>query len=187
MAIGDYLLVALLVIAAGYVIRRVQIAARDARRFRGKMLATCPETQATVAVKVATWREALAALVGRRHLELKSCTRWPERQDCGQECLSQFESDPEKHRVWKIASQWYEGKNCAYCGKPIEAFSHVDHRPALLSAEKRTAEWDQVPAEKLPEIMASSLPVCWNCHVVETFRREHPELVIERRREHVKA
>jgi len=187
MAIGDYLLVALLVIAAAYVIRRVQIAAREFLRFRGKMLATCPETQRTVAVKIATWREALAALIGRRHLELSSCTRWPEREDCGQECLSQLESDPETHRVWTIASQWYAGKKCAYCGKPIEAFSHVDHRPALLNDEKTTAEWDQVPAEKLPEIMSSSLPVCWNCHVIETFRREHPELVIERPREHVKA
>jgi len=186
MAIEKYWWIALLVIAAAYLIRRIQIAAREFLRFRGKMLATCPETQCPVAVKMATWREGFAALIGRRHLELSSCSRWPERADCGQECLSQLESDPEKHRVWTIASQWYAGRKCAYCGKPIQAFSHVDHHPALLSTEKTTAEWDQIPAEKLPEAFSSSLPVCWNCHVVETFRREHPELVIERPREHAK-
>jgi hypothetical protein len=24
------------------------------------------------------------------------------------------------------------------------------------------------------------LPVCWNCHIAQTFRRVHPELVVVR-------
>ena len=30
------------------------------------------------------------------------------------------------------------------------------------------------------EAMSASLPVCWNCHVAPTFRREHPGLVVDR-------
>ena len=36
------------------------------------------------------------------------------------------------------------------------------------------------PLEKLQEVLATHWPVCWNCHVAETFRREHPELVAHR-------
>ena len=28
--------------------------------------------------------------------------------------------------------------------------------------------------------MGTHLPVCWNCHIAESFRREHPELVVDR-------
>jgi len=37
-----------------------------------------------------------------------------------------------------------------------------------------------IPAEKLQEVLRTDWPVCWNCHVAETFRREHPELVVNR-------
>ena len=34
--------------------------------------------------------------------------------------------------------------------------------------------------EQLPEIFATHQPVCWNCHIAESFRRLHPELVTDR-------
>jgi hypothetical protein len=37
-----------------------------------------------------------------------------------------------------------------------------------------------VAAENLPEIFATHLPMCWSCHIAQTFRREHPEMVIDR-------
>ena len=41
-------------------------------------------------------------------------------------------------------------------------------------------EWAQVTPENLPAILAVYRPVCWTCHVTDTFRREHPELVVDR-------
>jgi hypothetical protein len=41
-------------------------------------------------------------------------------------------------------------------------------------------QWSEIPAEKLQEVMRTHQPVCWNCHIAETFRREHPELVVDR-------
>jgi hypothetical protein len=168
-----YLLLALVIVAIAYSISPV----RKVLRFRGKMLVTCPETKKPAAVKVATWRATLAALVGRRDIELSNCSRWPEREDCEQDCLCQLEADPESHRVWSIASRWYEGKKCVYCQKPIEKFSHLDRRPALLNAERKTIEWHLIPAEELPEALWGCQPVCWSCHMTETFLREHPDLV----------
>jgi hypothetical protein len=66
------------------------------------------------------------------------------------------------------------------CGKPLEEIDWLEHKPALMSPEQKTVEWHEVRAEKLPEVLSTHLPVCWNCHIAETFRREFPELVVDR-------
>jgi len=173
MATEVYLFIALLAIALVYVTKRVW----EALKFRGKMLVTCPETHEPAAVKVNVPRAAVEAMVGRHKLALCNCSRWPERADCDQACLEQIERDPERHRVWTIASNWYAGKRCIYCRKPIETLSHFDRSPALLDYEWKTAEWDHLPAETLPAEFSRELPVCWSCHVTETLLREHPDVV----------
>jgi hypothetical protein len=175
-----YLLIAALGIAAVYLIYQGELATRLLLKYRGKMLVTCPETNCSAAVKFAAGRAALAALVGRKHIELSACSRWPEREDCGQDCMSQLAADPEGHRVWTIVSRWFAGRKCAYCRKPIEKLSHLDRRPALLGPDGKTIEWDKIPAEKITEILSTSVAACWSCHITETFRREHPDLVVDR-------
>jgi len=174
------LAVALLVIVAAYVVHRLVLGGRELRKFSGKMLVTCPETHKTVAVKVASGRAALGAAVGKEHVELSQCTRWPERQDCDQACLSELEANPEEHSVWNIVANWYEGKNCVYCHRPISELSHLDHPPGLIGLDGKIIEWEKVPAEELLEKLAAASAVCWNCSVVEGFRQEHAELVIDR-------
>jgi hypothetical protein len=180
MVTEEYLLIALLLMAAAYVIHRLHIGMREYLKYRGKMLVTCPETKNTAAVDTASARAALAAIFNRKHLELSDCSRWPERGDCPQDCLCQLEEDPESHRVWVIASRWFEGKDCVYCGKPVEKFSHLDRKPALLSPGGNSIEWDQLPPENLLGALSGCLPVCWSCHMVETFRKQHPDLVVDR-------
>jgi len=148
--------------------------------YRGKRLITCPETHKSEAVDVAAGEAAVGAFLAEPTLRLKECSRWPERKDCGQECLQQIEIGPENCLVWNIVSQWYDGKNCAFCHKPIGSLHHLDHAPALLGPDSRTAEWREFRPEQLPDIFATHKPVCWNCHVTETFRRLHPELVTNR-------
>jgi hypothetical protein len=48
----------------------------------------CPETQAPVSVRFNALRAAWTGLAGPPKLRLADCTRWPERADCGQECIS---------------------------------------------------------------------------------------------------
>jgi hypothetical protein len=62
----------------------------------------------------------------------------------------------------------------------MEKIQWHDHRPALLSPDKKTVQWSEIPAEELPEVFEKHLPVCWSCHIAETFRREYPEPVVDR-------
>jgi hypothetical protein len=169
-----------LVLAGGLLMFRAIPGIRAYFKFRGKRLVTCPETKQAAAVAASAGEAALGAFLKEPTLRLVECSRWPQRENCGQECLEQFELDPERCLVWNLVSRWYEGKNCVYCRKPIGPLHHLDHAPALLGLDSTTMEWKQARPEQLPEIFKTHRPVCWNCHVTETFRRLHPELVTER-------
>jgi hypothetical protein len=149
-------------------------------KFRGMRLVNCPETKETAAVEVDAKHAAFTASIGERGLRLKDCSRWPERQDCGQECLGQIVSAPEDCLVRNILKNWYEGKTCVFCGKTLGGIDWLDHKPALLSSDRVTLEWNEIPAEKVPAVLQTHKPVCWDCHIAETFRRRYPELVVDR-------
>jgi len=183
MTITMFITLVVVVLAGGLFVFRAIPGIRAYFDYRGKRLITCPETHQAAAVDVAAGEAAMGAFLSEPTLRLKECSRWPERQNCGQECLQQIEIGPENCLVWNIVSQWYDGKNCAFCHKPIGSLHHLDHAPALLGPDSRTAEWREFRPEQLPDIFATHQPVCWNCHVTETFRRLHPELVTDRRYE----
>jgi len=174
------IIIAVLLLAFCLFIFRAVPGVRAFFKFRGKRLVTCPETHEAAAVNVGAGEAALGVFVNEPTLRLNQCSRWPERQDCGQDCLQQIEADPDKCLVWNIVSKWYEGKNCAFCHKPIGSLHHLDHAPALLGPDFRTTEWKDIRAEQLPQIFSTHQPVCWNCHVTESFRRLHPDLVTDR-------
>jgi hypothetical protein len=174
--------IALLAVLAGAVLVRSIPVVRTYLQYRGKRIATCPETLKPVAVDVAAGKAAIWTFLGEPELRLDQCSRWPERSDCGQECLKQIEADPENCLVWNIVSNWYEGQSCAYCHKRFGRLHHFDHAPALMGPDHKTIEWDQLQPEQLPEIFSTHKPVCWNCHVSETFRQTHGDLVVERKR-----
>jgi hypothetical protein len=148
--------------------------------FRGQRVVTCPETLQPAGVEVDATHAALTAYRGRLDLRLRTCSRWPERESCGQECLRQIEAAPAECLVRTMLNAFYLGERCAFCGKPFGTIHWHDHKPGLVSPQGRTTEWHEVAAEELPKVLETHRPVCWNCHVAETFRREHPELVVER-------
>ena len=174
-----YLLIATLILVVSVAVWLTD-AARVLLRYRGKMLFTCPETGKSACVKVAAGQAARSSLVGRPKIHLSDCSRWPERQNCGQECLSQLGADPQNCLVWTKVRDWYRGRVCVYCHKPFHDLHWHDHRPALLGPDRKTAQWSDVPAEKLPEIFETCAPVCWSCHIAETFRREYPGRFVDR-------
>ena len=61
---------------------------RAARRFEGPRLVRCPETRGVVGIELDAMRAAVTYAVCAPRLRAVSCTRWPERQDCNQACLS---------------------------------------------------------------------------------------------------
>jgi hypothetical protein len=59
------------------------------RSARGKRTLVCPETNESASVEINAAHVAATAWGGEIDLRLKDCSRWPEREDCRQECLSQ--------------------------------------------------------------------------------------------------
>ncbi len=148
-----------------------------ARRYfalRGKRLVECPETREFTAVDIRAGRAALG-----RPLDLSDCSRWPERHACGRECLAQIERAPADCLVRTVVTRWYEGKSCAVCHKPLGEIDWLERKPGLIDASGVSRPWPDVPAEQLPQAMASHQPICFDCYVAATFRREHPELVVD--------
>jgi hypothetical protein len=180
MILTNVFLVAAGVLAAGILVAWLAVSVRTFLRYRGKMLVTCPETKKPAAVRVAAGKAARESLLGHLNIRLEECSRWPEREDCGQECLSQIEADPKNCLVWATVADWYKGQACIYCKKPFGEIHWHDRRPALMGPDLKTMQWNEIAAEKLPEIFKTHWPVCWDCHIAETFRREHPERVVDR-------
>jgi hypothetical protein len=180
MSVTVFIILALLALAIGLFVFRAIPGVRAYFDFRGKRLVTCPETQKPAAIAVAAGEAGLGAFLTEPTLHLKECSRWPERQNCGQQCLQQVEADPENCLVWSIVSRWYEGKKCVFCHKPISPLHHLDHAPALLGPDFKTTEWKDILPQELPEVFSTHQPVCWNCHIAENFRRLHSELVVNR-------
>jgi hypothetical protein len=78
---------------------------------------------------------------------------------------------------------FFEGRQCAACSRPIPAVHAGELRPGLLNTSTHeTIAWDDIPAANLSATLQSHAPVCSNCVMIETFRRQHPELVVDRHR-----
>lgn len=149
-------------------------------KFRGKRVVTCPETNAPAGVEVdALHAAATAPFGGGVDLRLKACTRWPEREPCGQECLAQIEAAPEECSVRYMLASFYAGASCVLCGAPVNEIHFAGHKPAFLGPDRKPVAWNDVLPEDLPRVLATHDRICWNCYVAESFRFEHPDLVIE--------
>lgn len=150
------------------------------RLYRGVRVISCPETLQPAAVKVAVFDAAKwYAVSGEADLHLRDCSRWPARAGCDEGCLKQIQASPADCLVHSIVAKWYEGKECHFCGREIGPIVWHDRPPAVVLENGETREWKEIRAEELPRIFAKALPSCWACHMVETFRKEHPDRVIE--------
>lgn len=177
-----WVLLGTIAVGGVYVLYRLYGSARTYLKFRGKRLVTCPETHLTAAVELDAKQAAREAFSQKPRMQLSECTRWPERKDCGQECLAEIAMSPSDCLVRNVVIDWFEEKNCAYCGKSIAEVREwwVDHKPALMTPEKRIVVWNEFAAEQLPELFQKCEPVCWSCAATETFRKDHPDLVSDR-------
>lgn len=153
---------------------------RVSSRYRGTKIVTCPETGKPAIVEIDALHASLTSTVGLPDIRLDNCSRWPLKEECGQNCLTDLDAAPVQCLVSGVLMRWYHGKSCAYCGKPFEELHWSDHRPALQSPEGSLVRWNDVPVENVSMVMETHLPVCWNCYITQSFRRDHPDLVVYR-------
>lgn len=116
---------------------------------------------------------SLRALVRmRRARALVLAADMPEHVDAGHPALT-----------FATAKRWFDGKDCADCGRPIAALHRIGPQPGL----KRRAPghhpiltWDEVPAGSLALLAETYVPLCANCQIAESLREDYPDRVVQR-------
>jgi hypothetical protein len=173
-----YLIVILFIASASYF--GITWLVRAYSRYRGSKIVTCPETGRFAVVEIDALHASLTSIVGLPDIRLENCCRWPLKEQCGQECLTNLDVAPGQCLVSGVLMRWYRGKTCCYCGKPFEELHWIDHKPALQSPQGRLLDWSGVPVENFSTVLQTHLPVCWDCYIAQSFVREHPDLVVYR-------
>jgi len=176
-AVGS--LIALIAIAAA-LLYGFRWLVRSFSKYRGSRIVTCPETKKPAMVEVDSLQASLTSTVGLPDIRLEECSRWPIKEQCGQECLIDLDVAPERCLVSGVLMRWYRDKNCVYCRKVFPDLHWVDHRPALLSPDGKLLGWNEVNLDRLQNVLETHSPVCWDCYIAHKFRRDHPDLVVFR-------
>lgn len=76
------------ILAAAVVYVLLPVVGDTFRRYRVSKVLRCPETGKEAEVGIDASRAALTSAVGHPLLRVKNCSLWPERKDCGQDCLA---------------------------------------------------------------------------------------------------
>lgn len=173
-----FLIVIVLVATALWFVIRALV--RSYSRFSGTRSTTCPENGRPVLVEVDALHASITSSLGPPELRLKNCSRWPLKQDCGQECLANLDVAPDECLVSGVLMRWYRDKRCIYCGSPFPEIHLLDHKPALRKPQGDLVLWREVELADLNKVLDTYLPVCWNCYITQSFRLDHPELVVYR-------
>jgi hypothetical protein len=71
------------------------------------------------------------------------------------------------------AARWYEGKECARCGK---RFGRIrwGNKPLLLAPDGTAIESGPLRAERIAELLTTHKPICWECSLSRAFGRGAP-------------
>jgi hypothetical protein len=149
-------------------------------RYSGARVITCPENHRPAGVHLNLRRVLASGFVFSPSLSLSSCSRWPERAGCGQDCLRQIEASPEDCLVRSILAHWFADKKCVFCGQQIGSIEWAVQKPALLIDGRVNTDCGAIAAERLPDVLATARAVCFSCHTATRLVREHPELIVDR-------
>ena len=145
-------------------------------RNRGRRTVVCPENHEPVTVELDNKFAFKTALRGEEHERLQSCSRWPEKGECGQECLAQINPSPEN--LERLLQKWYQGKNCAICDRPLSPADWRRSRLALLNEKQKLFELRHMQLEEIPSALDHMASLCWNCHQQERARQAEPPRIL---------
>lgn len=87
---------AILAVAVTFVL--VPVVTDAFRRYRKSKILLCPEVGKEAEVGIDVHRAAFTSAFGRPLLRVKNCSLWPERKDCGQDCLTSEGASPPEGR-----------------------------------------------------------------------------------------
>ena len=144
---------------------------------RGRQSAICPENGEPVDIEVDRKYAFWTALRGQEHSRLQSCTRWPEKGDCGQECLAQVDPAPENVERLMLAG------TRARCAPSAPARLRRPIGGAAVwhgsTSNSKLVELRQVNLRQLQSALEEMRPLCWTCHQEERVRQAVPPRVLK--------
>lgn len=68
------------------------------RRLRGRRTIVCPETGQIVEVELKAGRAGLMSIFGTKLARVKTCSLWPRKKGCSEECVQEYWQSPIKDR-----------------------------------------------------------------------------------------
>jgi hypothetical protein len=155
----------------------IGVSLQSYRRNRGRKSVVCPENREPVAVEMDNQYAFQTALRGQEHQRLKSCSRWPAKGDCGQECLAQIDPTPEN--LERLLSKWYEGKTCEICNRQLSRADWRRGRLAFLNENQKLFELRHMQLAEIPSALDNLTPLCWTCHQEERARQAEPPRLLK--------
>jgi len=155
----------------------VALSLQNYYRNRGRQPVICPDSGQPADVEVDRKFAFLSAWRGQEHSRLESCSRWPQKGDCGQECLEQLEASPEN--IERYLTKWYEGKSCAICRRALTPSDWRRSHLAVLNQQQQLFELRQMFLEDLQSALQNMRPLCWNCHQEERERQAVPTRLLK--------
>ena len=81
------LLMMLGILAMGMFLVVLPVVADIIAMYRGRRVLVCPETGELVEVQLNARRTGWAAIFGKTMPRVKSCSLWPRKKGCGEECV----------------------------------------------------------------------------------------------------
>jgi hypothetical protein len=79
--------------------------------------------------------------------------------------------------------QWYAGKDCGVCHRPIPPLQHLGPKPGLMRRAPGVhpvLTWDELPAGPTPLLLETYVPICPKCQIAESLREQFPDRMITR-------
>lgn len=164
----------LLFFAGAYLVLCLPLASVVSARFknRGRHGIICPETDQPADIELDPRYAMRTAARNYEHSRLASCSRWPEKDECGQECLAQVNPSPEN--IERLLSKWCAGKGCAICARALNAADWSFSRIGLLDERQKLIELHDVQLNRLQLELKGKRPLCWKCHQEERVRQAVP-------------
>jgi hypothetical protein len=81
-----YLVIAVIALGLLYVV--VPVVASTYARLRGTRMVMCPETRGREVISLDATQAAVTAAFGDPVVQVRGCSRWPDRRRCDQSCLA---------------------------------------------------------------------------------------------------
>ena len=113
---------------------------------------------------------------GQEHSRLQSCSRWPEKGNCEQDCLVQVDQSPEN--LERLFAKGMRQELC-YLHPPDHSVGLATRPARSFEPAAELFELRDMSPDDLEAVLAQTRPLCLQCHQGERQRQAGPRLVLK--------